>query len=450
MNSSNVRTDRWHLAPQANHRDWLVQTQALYWAYARALMGVVFTHYPAIMAASSPCAAIERLIHCTARNPNPRYAYFDRKFYKFPSYLRRAVIEAVLGQVSSFVTRYHRWQSGRRNHRQARPPKFNAHTNLYAVLYRGQCIQVNQDDSVAKIKVFNGSDWVWIDVPIAKRRQRHLVTTNKRLSPTLICNRNGFFLAVPFEVHPTKQSGERVCAVDVGINTMATASIVGPDGTVFARRFFHRASDIDRRDKHLAKIRHKARLTMGKGGQLHAGFCKLHYRKARNISHNMAQQVSRQIVNWAIAQGASVIVFENLQGWRPKGGRKRSALKQRFHGWLHRLLVKLTEQKFVELGGGVVFVYARGTSSWAYDGSGQPKRSKANYSLATFTTGKQYNADLSASYNIAARYWADKLKLTHRKDGQLSAGRRSSDKRRMPVTLSDLWDGEAAYGREAS
>lgn len=94
---------------------------------------------------------------------------------------------------------------------------------------------------------------------------------------------------------------------------------------------------------------------------------------------------------------------------------------------------------FVEVGGKVEYVYARGTSSWAFDGSGQVKRSKTNYSLASFQSGKQYNCDLSASYNIAARYWAWKLKLTRRNDGQLSSGRSSRDKRRMPVTLSHLW-----------
>ncbi|HSH84797.1 MAG TPA: transposase, partial [Guyparkeria sp.] len=59
--------------------------------------------------------------------------------------------------------------------------------------------------------------------------------------------------------------------------------------------------------------------------------------------------------------------------------------------------------------------------------------------LATFQNGKQYNADLNASYNIGARYWAWKHKLTRRKDGQLSVGKSSPDKPRMPVTLSTLW-----------
>ncbi len=33
-------------------------------------------------------------------------SYFEKRFYKFPSSLRRAAIEFVKGQVSSFLTRY--------------------------------------------------------------------------------------------------------------------------------------------------------------------------------------------------------------------------------------------------------------------------------------------------------------------------------------------------------
>ncbi|XFB06543.1 hypothetical protein AAGT13_21815, partial [Azotobacter salinestris] len=48
--------------------------------------------------------------------------------------------------------------------------------------------------------------------------------------------------------------------------------------------------------------------------------------------------------------------------------------------------------------------------------------------------GKRYNCDLNASYSIAVRYWAWKLKLTRRKDGQLPEDRSSLGKPGMPVT----------------
>jgi len=46
-----------------------------------------------------------------------------------------------------------------------------------------------------------------------------------------------------------------------------------------------------------------------------------------------------------------------------------------------------------------------GTSKYAYDDSGLVVRSNENYSLCTFSNGKQYNCDLNASYNIGARYF---------------------------------------------
>ena len=45
------------------------------------------------------------------------------------------------------------------------------------------------------------------------------------------------------------------------------------------------------------------------------------------------------------------------------------------------------------------------TRSLAFDDSGKLQRNKYNRSLATFSNGKIYNCDLSASYNIEARYF---------------------------------------------
>jgi IS605 OrfB family transposase len=445
MTKSIVRTDKWQLQPSSEVLNYFRATVAEYRAFCKALSYVVMGDWTELVEASSFCAAVEKLIHKTARNPHPKYAYFSKRFYKFPSYLRRAAIEFVKGQVSSFLRRYRDWQAGIRNRREAKPPRFNPEAGCYPVLYRGQLIKYNEDLTVAEIKVWNGSDWLWVKVAIAQKRQRHL--TAKARSPSLIVSDTACHLSVPFQVSPPKgNSSDVVCAVDVGINTLATAAIVRSDGTVTARKFFHPAADIDRRDKQARIIRQKARLTK----TLHRGFCKTQYRRARQINADISQQVSRQIVNFALENGANVIVFENLKGWRPKGGRKRSSLKQKFHGWLHRRLVLLSEEKFVEVGGKVAYVFARGTSSWAFDGSGKVRRASQQYELATFASGKQYNADLSASYNIGGRYWAYQLKLTHRKDGRLSDGKSSSDKSRMPITLSVLWDREAPHGRSAS
>jgi len=149
----------------------------------------------------------------------------------------------------------------------------------------------------------------------------------------------------------------------------------------------------------------------------------------------------------------TAFAFENLKGWRPKGGRKRSRLKAKFHGWLHRLIVKQVAQTAEEFGWSVAFVPPRGTSAWAYDGSGRVRRERGHAALCEFKTGKEYNCDLSASYNIGARYFTRRMARETRraatpaggKSGWPTRGKRTRAKARaalgprMPVTLSTLW-----------
>jgi len=174
MTKSVVRTDKWQLQPSSEVFNFFWATVAEYRAFCKALSYVVMGHWTELVEAKSFCAAVEKLIHKTARNPQPKYAYFGKRFYKFPSYLRRAAIEFVKGQVSSFLTRYRNWQAGIRNRQDAKPPRFNPEAGCYPVLYRGQLIKYNGDLTVAEIKVWNGSDWLWVKVTIAQKRQRHL------------------------------------------------------------------------------------------------------------------------------------------------------------------------------------------------------------------------------------------------------------------------------------
>jgi IS605 OrfB family transposase len=344
--------------------------------------------------------------------------------------------------VSSFVTRYGQWQAGQRRRPYALPP---LRTNINALnppLYRGQCIKFDQGYTTASIKAWNGSDWIWIEVPIASKRRRHAIPTNKALSPLLLTDGASVRLAIPFEsrvIIPSANSVHRACAVDLGINTTATASIVTRDGTVVARKFIHRGADIDRRDKGLLQIRSKAGLTMGATGKLGRGFCRHAYRKAANRNRDMANRLAGEIVSFALEHGAEALVFEHLQHFRPAAGKRRSTLRQRFHGWLHRKLFEKVSARAQEACLRVACVNARGTSKYAYDGSGEVRRDPDNRALATFQDGRRYNADLNASYNIAARFFARVLGLSGRKAKACASGKSSRTQPRIPVTLSTLW-----------
>lgn len=242
------------------------------------------------------------------------------------------------------MTRYNQWQAGIRSRRDAKPPRLTALTGIYPNLYQGQCIRFGEGFRTAQIKVWNGSDWVWTTpIPISGHRNRHLVESNERKSPQLIVCGKKCHLSQPFQINPGNLAiAATVLAVDLGMNTTATAAVVGSDGTVKYREFIHPGRDIDRRDQRLKRISTLAKRTIGasKKGKLHKGFCRGNYRKATNINREIGQKVSHRLVEIATQFSLKVIVFENLKGWRPKGGKHGSTLRQRYHGWLHRRIVE--------------------------------------------------------------------------------------------------------------
>ena len=83
--------------------------------------------------------------------------------------------------------------------------------------------------------------------------------------------------------------------------------------------------------------------------------------------------------------------------------------KQKLHLWRKRDIQKRCEHQAHRKGMRVSRVCAWNTSRLAYDGSGSVSRDPKNHSLCVFQTGKRYNCDLSASYNIGARYFIREL-----------------------------------------
>lgn len=432
-----IRSDGWKLNPVGQLPD-IQQTIRIYRKCVQFLVGIIYAHWADIGKIENSDYRqifVENLIHST-KNNKAKYRYFDRFFHKFPSYLRRAAVTAAIGIVSSFVSRYNKWQGGIRRRRDEKPPKLTADTNIFPSLYSGNCIRYHEKH--VEIKVFKNSDWVWVALPILEKGERHV--KNKALAPFLIVKGKKVELSVPFHIVVKKEKAPEpgkspVACFDLGINKGAVGSILHSNGTVAARKFFDRAADIDRRDRRLSLIRSKAKKSVGKTGKLTERFCRGLYRKSTNINREIAQRLANDIVKFSLKHGASVIVFEHLKGFRPRGGRKGSTLRQRFHGWLHRRVVRLVESKMEELGKQVKFVDPRGTSKYAYDGSGEVVRDKQNHSLATFPNGKRYHSDLSSSYNIGARCWYPLVSCERHEPGK---DKSSFPEPRMPVTLSLL------------
>jgi hypothetical protein len=241
---SSIRTDVWSLSITKEQRNLALLTVAQYRHFLKPLVLIAYWNWDILseLTVKERVNMLEKLIHKTADNPQPKYGwYFELSirnhpsFRKFPSYLRRAAIQDAIGIVSSFVTRWSMWKNRERRHSYDKPPKLTAMCNSYPALYKGQQIRYSDNFAFVDLKVWSGSDWIWIkNIPVKKHgKNRHLTNGSKIMSPSLIANKRGVHLSMPVDVEPTSlETSSFVCAVDVGINTTATCSIVGKDGTV--------------------------------------------------------------------------------------------------------------------------------------------------------------------------------------------------------------------------
>ena len=302
-------------------------------------------------------------------------------FRKFPSYLRRAAIAEAIGIVSSFQDSLSRMAiRDEESTEKVRPPRLTAMCQSYPALYKGQQVKYNNDYQNVDLKVWNGSDWIWLETITVKGHglNRHKVIGNQIKSAALVVNSKTCQLSMPVKIKPVKkEESDYVCSVDLGINNAATCSIVGQDGTVKARKFINPARDIDRRNKRKMMITKKSKQTHKKTGKKFVkGFFRGLYRKSSNINLEISRKVSREIIEFAKLHNVKVIVIENLAGWKAKAGKKGTLMRQNFHLWCHQKIVEILNNRWAELGGDVQTVNPKYTSAYAFDGSGKVKRNK--------------------------------------------------------------------------
>ena len=130
------------------------------------------------------------------------------------------------------------------------------------------------------------------------------------------------------------------------------------------------------------------------------------------INKDISVKTAEFIVNTAILYNVDCIVMEHLDLVKKKRGSK----KQKLHMWRAKYVQAMVTDKAHRNFIRISRICAWGTSKLAFDGSGLVQRGKSaelpTYSLCRFASGKQYNCDLNASYNIGARYFIRELLKT--------------------------------------
>ena len=349
---------------------------------------------------------VETLVHATKDNPNPKYD-FDEKFYKMPSYLRRGVISEALGKVSSYKSNLKNWESEEPSSR-GEFPGYPKAGYIYPSLYRGNMYSETDDTYKAQIKVYVRNTWDWITVQLRKSDVDYInrrCKNRKQCAPTLQKRGKEWYLDFPFEENvklcKTNIKDQTVVAVDLGINTAATISVMRSDGTILGRHFCKLPKETD----HLAHSINRIKKTQQHGNYKTPRL----WAKAKGINHDIATKTAGFIMDVAVLYNADTIVFEHLD----RKGKLKGSKKQRLHMWRCKEVQAIVTNKAHRLGMHVSHICAWGTSKLAYDGSGFVARGREGgfntYELCKFTNGKVYNCDLSASYNIGARYFIREL-----------------------------------------
>ena len=400
-------------------------------SYLTDIYAQVWEELEGILEAKKRFNEAEHLIHTTKKN-QARFD-FDIRFPKMPSYLRRAAIQHALGSVSSYKTRLGLWEkTGQRESK----PRLVYENHAMPVFYRD--VMYREDEGgkdAACLKLYDGRDWKWFRVRLSHTDMEYLRKNwsgKKASAPTLEKRHRKYFLRFSYteDVILTKTSVKEqiICSVDLGINTDAVCTIMQSDGTVLGRKFIDFPSEKDQMYRVLGRIRRFQR----EHGSTQT---KSRWAYAKRLNTELGRKIAGAVTKYAKENHADIIVFEYLETKGKISGRK----KQKLHLWRKRDIQKRCEHQAHRNRIRISRICAWNTSRLAYDGTGMVARHQGNHSLCVFRTGKRYNCDLSASYNIGARYFIrELLKPLPATERSLLEAKVPAVKRRTSCVYADL------------
>jgi putative transposase len=307
---------------RVEHAAWLCAHQALFNQVAAFYFAVIQAHEKVLeLSSKDALTALEKLTHTTERNPHPVMPLSEIQ-EDIPALFRRAAIHAALGSAHSFYAHLKRWRT-RKEKAEAKGKKFTYRPpvpprtwNKSATLYAG--MWKDRTESHIVIKVWTGRCWSWLKVRLTGRE---LPAGGERGSPSLVRHGGRWWLHTPIEKQfatppkivqqVTTNPETKICAVDLNLGEqIAVCTIQTVEGSILATRFIGGGREIAGFRKRLlgfiARNRNRTGLCAS-GEQDNAGL----WQKISNRDEHFAHLVSRRIVEFAQAQGASICSRRN-------------------------------------------------------------------------------------------------------------------------------------------
>lgn len=268
----------------------------------------------------------DKLIHST-KDRLSKYREFDNRFPKMPSYMRRNVINSAIGYLSSYHSNLKNWEDGGKKGKQ---PTFQKHLNQFPTFYRDNTyLEKDIDNDIVELKLFLDNDWKYTKIKLKHTDMQYIRKHfyGKKLStPTLEKCHKKWFLRFAIEENvklstiPLNQ--QKILAIDLGINTDATCSVMLADGTILARKFINFASDKDHICHTLNKIK-KISQTSGPHNTTRLWW------HLTNKNEELSHKIAKAISDYALEMQVDVIVFEHLD---TKGKKKANPKQNSIYG----------------------------------------------------------------------------------------------------------------------
>ncbi len=410
---------------------YFIATQEIF-NYVAKFYFAVIQEYQYILALKQKQALteLERLTVQTQNNPTPK---IPLPILHIPVMFRRAAINTTYGSAKSFFSNLKKYKEKKakaeakgKKYKQ-RPPVPPREWNKKVTFYAGMI--KDMDDNTVMLKLYTGKAWVWMKF---KHAGRTFPESWKTCSPHAVIYKNRIELHFPVEksvrlikiATQLKQNPNlNVCAVDLNLDdNYAVCAILSNDGTQGKVKFIKGNKSLhNRRKRLLGKIAIKRSQY---NGVLEEDDNKALWKKIRDMENYEAHRVSRRIVEFAVENGASIIVFENLKNLKPAKDKysKRSNTKRAY--WLKGKIHEYTRYKALERSILISIVNPKNTSRDCFYCNEKVSRYNnipGGYTVGTplylCPNGHRGNADVNASWNISKKFF-----LKHSKPGKKLPG----------------------------
>ena len=303
------------------HLDWFKQTQSLFDAVLAFYYKLLEKQPEALSLTNQNLLRHLELQTIKQRDGTPPETPLP--FEKIPLYFRRAAINAAISMYRSYMGKLKAWQEGPIKRGKPSPPKCLHMSMLY---YKG--MYKDFDEKSILLKLNTGKTWAWV-----KHRYtgRPFPENAERMSPTIVIKKKKVMLHIPVKeiVEDSRTAKERVqqnekfvAVALTGSDSLAVCTTIEADGRATAPYFIKGGKELAHRRKLL--LGYTKRGIAGNGMTHTVGNAALsvpqehrpnkkYYDKITRLTDHYAHEVSRKIINYALKQGAKLIVLPELK-----------------------------------------------------------------------------------------------------------------------------------------